>query len=42
MEKEQIVRYGYFNDLKEYCIVLDKAKLKELYGADNIYLDTEE
>ena len=42
MEKEELVKYGYFNDVKEYCVVLDKNKLKKLYNADNIYLDIEE
>lgn len=42
MEKGEIIKYGYYNDLKQYCIVLDLEKLKKLYNADKIYLDTEE
>ena len=42
MEKEELINYGYYNDIGEYCVVLDLNRLKMLYKADKIYLETEE
>lgn len=42
MEKKDLIKYGYYDDLKKYCVILDYNKLKKMYNADYIFLDTEE
>ena len=42
MDKKDIIRYTYCNEDGEECVVLDSNKLKMLYGAKEVYIDTEE
>lgn len=39
---EKIVKYGFYDEVGEYCIVLDSNALKVKLNAKKIYLDTEE
>ena len=36
INKNDIVRYGYYNDSSEYVIVLNESALKEILGADKL------
>ena len=42
MDKSDIMLYTYCNEYGEKCVVLDSNKLKMIYGAKEVYLDTEE
>lgn len=35
----KIMKYSYYNDKKENCVVLDIDILKKLYKAENIYFE---
>ena len=39
---EEIVKYGYFNEDGEHCIVLNGNLIKSKFNAKKIYIDTEE
>lgn len=39
---EELIKYGFFNDNGDYCVVLDGNRLKMKFNAKKIYIDTEE
>ena len=41
MEKE-LIKYGFYDDMGNYCVVLDGNKIKTKFNAKKIYIDKEE
>lgn len=39
---EEIIKYSYYDEVGNYCVVIDSDKLKVKYNIDRIYIDTEE
>ena len=37
--KKDILRYSYYNEQHKLVVILNQAKLKELFDADEIYLE---
>lgn len=41
MNKKDIMKYGFYNESKQFIVVLNEDKLKEIFKADIILLKEE-
>lgn len=39
IEKFEIMDYGFYEDSKQYVVVLNREKLKKLFGADKVIFE---
>lgn len=39
IKKEDILSYGYYDEAKNYVVVIDRQKLKEIFDADRVIFE---
>ena len=39
IKKDEILSYGYYDDDKNYVVVINRQKLKEIFGADRVIFE---
>ena len=39
IRKDDILSYGYYDDSRKYVVVINRQKLKEIFGADRVIFE---
>ena len=42
IKKDDILSYGYYDDDKKYVVVINRQKLKEIFGADRVIFEEQD